>query len=727
MSIFYQEQDRIFTLHTAHSTYQMKVDRLGVLLHLYYGTRTEGNLDYLLVYRDRGFSGAPEDAGGDRTYSLDVLPQEYPALGTGDYRSVALTVRSTSGLESCDLRYVSHAIRPGKYALEGLPAVFASEDEAETLEILLADAASGVQVQLLYGVLEKEDIITRAARIINRGTGEIVVEKAASACLDFVAGSYDLLTFYGRHTMERNLQRTPVSHGSFSVGSRRGASSHQYNPAVILSTSDATETSGHCYGMMFMYSGNFLCEAAQDQFDQTRLLLGLQSDLFHYPLAPGQSLTVPETVLSYSATGFDTLSDQYHRCIRDHVLRGKYSHAVRPVLVNSWEANYFHFSAESLLRLAREAADLGLDMLVLDDGWFGKRDDDVSGLGDWVVNEEKLGCSLGELAQKVNDLGLKFGLWIEPEMISEDSDLYRAHPDWAMQIPGRKPVLSRSQLVLDFSRAEIRDHVFDQICGVLDSAHVEYIKWDMNRSLSEFYSAATRPGCVAYDYMLGVYEFLEKLTRRYPDLLIEGCSGGGGRFDAGMLYYTPQIWCSDNTDAVDRLRIQYGTSFFYPVSAVGAHVSAVPNHQTGRTTTLNTRGVVAMAGTFGYELDLGKLTDEEKSAIRAQIVQYKRVAPLVLSGRYARLSDPFCDAFSAWQITAQDGSHALVSVVMLEIHGNMTVNYLRLRHLDPTALYEDIATGRRYVGSALMLAGLPLPIEPGEYCAYQLELRRCDD
>lgn len=724
MSIHYSKETGLFTLHTAHSTYQMQVDRLGVLLHLYYGARISDSADYLLTYCDRGFSGNPASAGNDRTYSLDALPQEYPCWGSGDYRAPALVLQNAGGAECCDLRYVRHRIRRGKYALEGLPAVHAEEKGAKTLEITLEDAASQVQVQLLYGVLEQEDIITRSVRITNRGKAAVCIEKAASACLDFVYGDYDLITLYGRHAMERNVQRMPVGHGCQSIGSRRGTSSHQYNPAVILAAPDATEDAGRCYGMMFVYSGSFLCEAERDQFEQTRLLMGLQSEQFHYPLAPGETLVVPEAVLTYSGQGLSQLSRQFHRCIQNHICRGPYVHGPRPLLLNSWEAAYFDINAETLCALAGEAAALGIDLLVMDDGWFGKRDDDNSGLGDWVANEQKLGCTLGELARRVNAQGVQFGIWIEPEMISEDSSLYRAHPDWALQVPGRRPVHTRNQLVLDFTRAEVRRHVFDQICTVLDSANITYVKWDMNRSLAEFCSAATVPGKVAYEYVLGVYDFLEQLTRRYPGLLIEGCSGGGGRFDAGMLYYTPQIWCSDNTDAIDRLRIQYGTSLFYPPATMGAHVSVSPNLQTGRASSLHTRGVVAMAGTFGYELNLSELSAEEKAEVAAQVRQFKKYAPLVRNGLYYRLSDPFRDVCAAWQFTSPDAAHALVSAVLLEIHGNMPVPYIRCKGLLPGALYEDAATGRRYSGAALMEAGLPLPVETGPYHAYQVELNR---
>ncbi len=738
MAILFQEEKRIFTLQTKQTTYQMKVDDFGFLLHLYYGTKVSGDMDYLLTYYDRGFSGNPNDVGNNRTYSMDVLPQEYPTLGTGDYRNSALVLRGHDESECCDLRYAGYEIREGKYELEGLPAVYAGEKEAQTLKIVLEDNVSRVRVQLLYGVLEDEDIITRSVKITNYGTACVVVEKAASACLDFITGQYDLLSFYGRHTMERNLQRIRIGHGSHSIGSRRGTSSHQYNPAVIVAEKNTTENTGDCYGMVFVYSGNFLCEAEQDQFDQTRVLMGLQSDLFHYPLESGQTLEIPETIMCYSDRGFGDLSVKYHRCIRNHICNGARSRRTtgiqgngssetgfvpRPVLVNSWEAAYFNFTGETIVELAREAAGLGIDMVVMDDGWFGKREDDNSGLGDWQVNEKKLGCSLGELVRRVNAEGVKFGIWIEPEMISEDSDLYREHPDWAMQNPGRNPARGRNQLVLDFSREDVREYIFDQICRVLDQGNIEYIKWDMNRSVTDFYSVENRQGRVSYDFVTGLYDFMEKLLARYPKLMIEGCSGGGGRFDAGMMYYTPQIWCSDNTDALDRLRIQYGTSFFYPMSTVSAHVSAVPNHQTGRITSLRTRGIVAMTGAFGYELSLSRLSAEEKEEIREQIRQYKEFEPLISTGDYYRLSNPYEDACAAWMFVSGDRKQILLHVVILENHGNMTVNYVRLKELLPDAVYEEAASGKCYCGSALMQAGIPIPVEMGDYRAYQFVFR----
>ena len=721
MAVIYEEKEKVFTLHTRNTTYQMKADDLGYLLHLYYGRKTEGCMDYLLHFADRGFSGNPYDAGEDRTYSLDVLPQELPCQGIGDYRSPAVIVKNADGSYGCDFRYQGYRIVKGKYRISGLPAVYADEDEAETLEIDMADTVTGVRITLLYGVLSELDVITRSACIQNAGKGKIYLEKACAACLDWVGGEYDFISFYGRHTMERNMQRTPVAHGAQIIGSRRGTSSHQYNPVMIIAGRETTEDAGSCYAMSFVYSGGFKGEVEKDQYDQTRALLGLSDESFSYPLEEGEVFRVPEVILTYSNRGFSQLSHNLHVCIRTHLCRGKYRDCVRPILLNSWEAFYFDFDGEAIYRFAKQAADMGMEMLVLDDGWFGKRNDDYSGLGDWYVNEEKLGESLGSLIEKINGLGLKFGIWFEPEAVSEDSDLFRAHPDWALTIPGRRPVRARNQLVLDFSRKEVVDHIYDQMCGILDQGNIEYLKWDMNRSLSEFYSKGTEEqGRVQYDYMLGLYDLLERLVRRYPNLLLEGCSGGGGRFDAGMLYYTPQIWCSDNSDAVDRIKIQYGTSFAYPLSTVGAHVSAVPNHQTGRVTPLHTRGVTAMTGAFGYELAPARLSEEEKEEIREQVREYKRYAHLICEGVYYRLTNPFTQEAGAWEFISEDASEVLVNAVVLEIHGNMAVNYIRLKGLPENTRYRERKSGKVYASNALMETGIPLPVGMGEYQAYQL-------
>ena len=705
MSIIFDAKSNIFSLNTDQYSYQMQIDRFGHLLHPYFGRTNMGFIDIPLVYADRGFSGNPYAAGGDKTYSMDVLPQEYPTLGTGDYRHYALNIENAEGTEYCNLYYSHHQVHPGKYSLKGLPAVWADPDQAETLEIVMKDPVSNIEVSLLYGVLPQADVITRAVKIRNVGDETLLIKKAAAATLDFLTGQYDFITFYGRHAMERLFQRVHVPHGVISVGSRRGTSSHEYNPVAIVAHENTSERRGECWGMAFVYSGNFLCEVEKDQFNQTRLTMGLNNDFFEYPLKPGSEFTVPEVIMAYTHNGFSELSNIFQNCIRNHVCRGKYARSPRPVVLNSWEANYFDFNGQSIISLAKEAADLGIDMVVMDDGWFGKRDDDNSSLGDWTVNEQKLGMSLKELVDTVNSYGVGFGLWVEPEMVNEDSELYRTHPDWAIHVKNRAPIRGRNQLLLDFSRKEVRDHIFDSICAVLDSANIRYLKWDMNRSMSDVYD-----GVVTYDYVVGVYDFLERLLVRYPDMLIEGCSGGGGRYDAGMLYYTPQIWTSDNTDAINRTQIQFGTSFFYPISSMAAHVSAVPNHQTGRVTPLFTRGVTAMTGAFGYELDPSKLSAEEKEEIREQVRFYKRYEDLISNGRYYRLTDPFRDKIAAWMSISSDRREALISAVRLRTEANMPVTYLRLRDLDQQSLYINTQTGAIYTGAVLMQIGYPLPL-----------------
>ena len=724
--IKYHEAEKVFDLRTEHSTYQMQVREYDTLVHLYYGSPVgDALITDRIVCVDRGFSGNPYEAEKDKTFSLDTLPQEYTAYGNGDYRINGLETEQADGSDTANLKFESYEITKGKYSLKGLPAMFAKEDEAETLEIVLTDRVSGLKAHLLYGVFPHLDVITRAVRLENTGTAPVTVKKAMSMEMDYEYRELDAVHFYGRHVMERQMERTHLGHGNWSVGSIRGTSSHHHNPFVILCDRNTEETYGDCYGYALAYSGNFLFETEVDQVGHTRVAMGIHPYHFSWTLEQGESFETPEVIMAYSAEGFGKLSRIYHDAYRSNLIRSKYTEQPRPILVNNWEATYFDFDADKIYHIAEEAKNIGLDMFVLDDGWFGKRDNDWCALGDWEVNEEKIKGGLPALAEKIHGLGLKFGLWVEPEMISEDSDLYREHPDWALTIPGRNPVRSRNQLVLDFSRKEVVDGIFGQISAVLDNANIEYVKWDMNRSLMDVFSVMTKDqGRVMYDYVLGLYDFLDRMVNRYPDLLIEGCSGGGGRFDAGMLYYTPQIWCSDNSDAIDRLRIQYGTSFGYPVSAMGAHVSAVPNHQTGRITPLHTRGVVAMSGTFGYELDLLKLTEEEKDEVRSQIGEFRKYAPLIQNGRYYRLTDPFKSEVCAWEIVGNSQEEVLLNVVMEEIHGNMTVNYVQLRGLDESALYKEQTTGRIYSGAALMHGGMPLPAEFGEYRAYQYHFVR---
>mgnify|MGYP004512732669 FL=1 len=718
-------KDKIFNLETENTLYQMKVDRFGVLNHLWYGEKTDCCMDYLLDYPDAGFSGNIYEAENERTYSLNTLPQEYSTSGVGDFRISAISVTHEDGSNALDLRVREYQIKKGKYEIPGLPAVYAKEDEAETLEITLKDTATEAEVILKYGVFEKEDVITRSVVVKNSGKTPIVINKVHSMCLDIPYGDWEWMHFYGRHTMERQAERVPVLHGISESSSSRGTSSHHQNPAVLLCEKDCTETNGHCIGAALMYSGGFQAQVEKDQLEQVRLVMGIHPDTFEWTLEAGEAFYTPEVILSCSTTGFAKLSQNFHHIIRNHVCRGTYQLSSRPVLINNWEATYFDFNEEKILNIARQASKLGIDMMVLDDGWFGKRDDDCSGLGDWFVNEKKLNGGLKALVEKINAMGMKFGLWFEPEMVSEDSDLYRNHPDWAIQIPGRKPMRSRYQLVLDMSNPEVVDYLYGVMSAILRENHIEYVKWDMNRSISDWYTATLSRGRqmeMPHRYVLGLYELLEKLTLEFPDVLFEGCSGGGGRFDAGMMYYCPQIWCSDDTDAHERTFIQYGTSFFYPTSTVGSHVSAVPNHQTGRITSIETRGVVAMAGSFGYELDLNQLSEEEKTVVAKQVTHYKEYQSLIYNGDYYRLANPFEDGMSAWSWISEDKKTILVQGVLFRAKPNILRKTLRLMGLEAKKNYKIAGTEEVYTGVALMSGGVLLQRAVGDDVSFEIVL-----
>ncbi|MEH2937196.1 alpha-galactosidase [Lawsonibacter sp. JLR.KK007] len=724
--IVINKEHRVFTLHTKNTTYQMKADRHNVLIHTYYGPRVgDCDLSYLVRYADRACAPNPHEAGTDRTYSLDTLPQEYSTCGVGDFRLPSIEVEYPDGSRVADLRLTGWKVERGKYELDGLP-FFRGTEGAETLRITLEDPAADLAVELAYGVFEDCDLITRSVQVRNCGSAPVRLRQCASLCLDFQRSDLDLITFDGCHMMERAPSRAPLRSGVQGVGSVRGTSSHQHNPFVVLCDREANENYGLCYGTMLLYSGNFQAQAEASQYDNVRLVMGINPYQFCWTLEPDATFTAPEAALVCSPSGLGQMSRQFHRAIREHLIQDPLRGARRPVLINNWEATYFSFDAEKLADIAKTAAPLGIELFVMDDGWFGKRDDDNSGLGDWVVNHSKLPGGLEALVPRLKELGMSFGIWIEPEMVSEDSDLYREHPDWALRIPGRVPARGRNQLVLDFSRPEVRRRVYGQIKAVLASADVSYVKWDMNRSLSDVWSAALPPqrqGEVFHRYVLGVYEMLDQLRRDFPHILIEGCAGGGGRFDAGMLYYTPQIWCSDNTDAIDRLRIQYGTSFGYPVSAMGAHVSVVPNEENGRITPMETRGVVAMSGTFGYEMDLSAVPQEEQAIIRRQTAFFKEHYDLIQQGDYYRLTDPFQNGpYTAWEQVSPDRREALVSLVFTSLRAAQPFRTLRLKGLDPQQTYQ-VNGGGSWPGDVLMAAGYPLPMLSGDYQSLQLYLR----
>lgn len=717
----------VFQIETADTMYQMKVDAFGVLNHLWYGAKTGCVMDYLLDYPDVGFSGNIYEAENQRTYSLDTLPLEYASGGVGDFRVPAISVTHENGSCALDLRYQEYHIVKGKYHIPGLPAVYAAEDKADTLEIVLKDTATDVKVILKYGVLEQENVITRSVVVCNQGKTPVILNRVHSLCMDIPYGDWEWIHFHGRHTKERQVERVALIHGIQESSSGRGMSSHQQNPTVLLCERNTTENYGFCMGAALLYSGGFQTQIERDQLDQTRIVMGIHPDTFAWHLEEGDSFYAPEVMLSCSDKGFAELSHRFHHVIRNNVCRGKYKLSPRPVLINNWEATYFDFNSTKIEEIARQASALGIDMMVLDDGWFGKRDSDCSGLGDWVVNEKKLQGGLGRLIGRINDLGMKFGIWMEPEMVSEDSELYRSHPEWAIRIPGRAPMRGRYQLALDMSNPEVIRYLHRVISKILRENNIEYVKWDINRSICDWYTPTLperRQLELPHRYILGLYELLERLTGEFPDILFEGCCGGGGRFDAGMLYYCPQTWCSDDTDAHERTVIQYGTSFFYPISTVGSHVSAVPNHQTGRMTSIQARGAVAMAGSFGYELDLNTLSEEEKQEVKEQVKTYKRYQDLIYNGLYYRVCDPMAGKLSVWEFVAKDQSEVLVQGVVYRAEPNELRKRVRLTGLAEEADYQVEGEETVYTGAALMAGGILLPEIKGDDVAVQICLKR---
>lgn len=725
MSIRIQENERLFSLETSNTLYQFRADETGVLLHVWYGQKTGMDMTYRLRTVNRGFCGNPWEKQECFDYSLDTLPQEFSTDDVGDFRSPALQAVQENGSRSVDWRYAGYRLLKGKTNPASLPGLRGNA-ETEGLEIRLIDKTTGLAACLLYWLFESQDVIVRSVRIENNSPTAITLRKAASVCIDFPFGDKEVLHFHGRHAMERIPERVGIPKGGrLAFESRRGMSSHQSNPFVILCDPDTAESNGNAWGFMLMYSGNHLEEVSADQAGSIRLISGIHPDSFTWALNPGESFHTPEAILSYSADGLNALSRNYHRIIRDEVIPPRWRGVRKPVLVNSWEACYFDFNAEKLLNLARSAKELGMEMLVLDDGWFGIRNDDSTSLGDWFCNEGKLGCSLKDLSNRIHAIGLKFGLWFEPEMISIQSDLYRSHPDWALTDPDRDPMVSRRQLVLDMSRKDVQDYLFDAVFRILKDAEIEYIKWDFNRSVANVWSRALPASAqseTAHRFIMGTYALLERLETAFPSVMIEGCSGGGGRFDAGMLYYCPQIWCSDNTDALERLEIQRGTSYGYPPCTMGAHVSACPNHQTGRTVPLETRGIVAMAGTFGYELNPEKLTEAEKQTVKAQIAAFHRYEMLIAEGDYYRLDEKEGDE-TAWLIVSPDKTEALLSIVSTHVRANGPFPLVRLQGLDPERIYRREDTDETMTGVALMSAGISFPQFRGGFPAQQIYLR----
>ena len=712
MPIIYNEKTREFHLYNQEISYIIKIldnDQPG---QLYYGKRLTHKEDFshLFEYAMRDMS--PYAFEGNSTFSLENIKQEYPTFGCGDMRFPAYEIERENGSNVVEFVYKEHKIYNGKPKLEGLPATYVeSDDEAQTLELVLEDTSINTRIVLLYTIYEAFPVIARSVRFECDSDEKITLLSAMSACMDLPDKDYEMIDLAGVWARERHVRRHKLDYGIQSIYSMRGCSSYQFNPFLALARENADEFQGQVYGFSLVYSGNFLAQTEVDNYDTARVLMGIHPNGFKWTLGKGESFQTPEMVMVYSEAGLNGMSQTFHKLYRTRLARGTWRDKVRPILINSWEAFYFDFDAPKLLGLADVAADLGMELFVLDDGWFGKRDDSTSSLGDWYPNEEKLKGTLKELAEKINAKGLKFGLWIEPEMTNKDSDLYRAHPDWLLAEQGKRICHSRTQYVLDFSKKEVREYIGDMLENLLAEVPVSYIKWDMNRTFSEVFSNGNDreyQGKVCHKYILGVYELYERLTSRFPHVLFESCASGGARFDPGMLYYAPQGWTSDDTDAIERLKIQYGTSMVYPVSCMGSHVSASPNHQTNRVTPLETRADVAYFGTFGYELDLLKLGEEDKAEIRRQIAFMKEKRDLIQKGTFYRLKSPFEGNETAWMIVSEDQKKALVGYYRVMQPVNVGFKRLKLKGLKEDTCYKVSGYDYDCYGDELMQVGMIL-------------------
>lgn len=712
MPIIYNEKTREFHLYNQEISYIIKIldnDQPG---QLYYGKRLTYREDFshLFEYAMRDMS--PYAFEGNSTFSLENIKQEYPTFGCGDMRFPAYEIERENGSHVVEFVYKEHKIYNGKPKLEGLPATYVeSDDEAQTLELVLEDTSINTRIVLLYTIYEAFPVIARSVRFECDSDEKITLLSAMSACVDLPDKDYEMIDLAGVWARERHVRRHKLDYGIQSIYSMRGCSSYQFNPFLALARENADEFQGQVYGFSLVYSGNFLAQTEVDNYDTARVLMGIHPNGFKWTLGKGESFQTPEMVMVYSEAGLNGMSQTFHKLYRTRLARGTWRDKVRPILINSWEAFYFDFDAPKLLGLADAATDLGMELFVLDDGWFGKRDDSTSSLGDWYPNEEKLKGTLKELAEKINAKGLKFGLWIEPEMTNKDSDLYRAHPDWLLAEQGKRICHSRTQYVLDFSKKEVREYIGDMLENLLAEVPVSYIKWDMNRTFSEVFSNGNDreyQGKVCHKYILGVYELYERLTSRFPHVLFESCASGGARFDPGMLYYAPQGWTSDDTDAIERLKIQYGTSMVYPVSCMGSHVSASPNHQTNRVTPIETRADVAYFGTFGYELDLLKLGEEDKAEIRRQIAFMKEKRDLIQKGTFYRLKSPFEGNETAWMIVSEDQKKALVGYYRVMQPVNVGFKRLKLKGLKEDICYKVSGYAYDCYGDELMQVGMIL-------------------
>lgn len=710
MAILYHESSQTFHLFNEKISYIFTVLKNRQLGQLYFGKRVHDREDfsYLLELRDRPMSACVFE--GDKKFSMEHIKQEYPSYGSGDMRYPAYTAVQENGSRISEFVYAGHKIKSGKPALLNLPATYVeAEDEAETLEVYLEDAVSGTGMTLRYTIFRDFPVITRNVRFEQNAEKTVVLERAMSLSLDLPDMDYEMIELTGAWARERNVKTRKLEHGIQAVYSMRGCSSANYNPFLALKRQETTENSGEVIGFSLVYSGNFLAQAEADTYHVTRVTMGIHPEGFSWPLGKGDFFETPEAVMVYSEDGLNGMSRTFHKLYQSRLARGKWRDLERPILINNWEATYFDFHEAKILEIAKCAKQLGIELFVLDDGWFGKRNDETSSLGDWYVNLEKLPNGITGLAEQIEKMGMKFGLWIEPEMVNMESRLYREHPDWVLKTPDRRMSHGRNQYVLDFSREDVVDGIYRQLESIFKDAPISYVKWDMNRSLTEVYSQTALPeqqGTIMHKYILGVYRLYEKLTARFPEILFESCASGGSRFDPGMLYYAPQCWTSDDTDAVERLKIQYGTSMAYPLSSMGAHVSAVPNHQLLRNTSLAMRGNVACFGAFGYELDVTKLTEQEKEIIKGQVAFVKKHRKLLQYGTFYRLSSPFDSNVTAWMVVDEEQKKALVGYYRILQRVNDAYHRIKLQGLNENLRYYVTELNQEAYGDELMNIGL---------------------
>lgn len=719
MNIAYHAESGIFKLDTEKTSYIIALaDKERFIGHAYYGKKiSDTDVTYLLRTGENPF--VPSKNNRDRSSFFDTFPMEFPGCNTGDYRESAIEVIDAQGHNAVELIYKEHRIMRGKPGLPGLPATFGGEEECMTLEIDAEDKCLGMEATLRYSIFADSDIVARSVSVKNCSEKSFFLTRIMSASVDMDQEDYKLLTLHGSWARERHMDYREIGYGKQSVGSTKGESSHQEHPFMALVSKKATQESGNVYGFHFVYSGNFLAQVEKNQFDSLRIQIGIHPKNFCYEVKPGECFEAPEAILVYSSEGLGGMTRTLHDLYRNHLIRSPYKDKKRPILINNWEATYFQFDTEKLLSIAREAKRAGIEMLVMDDGWFGYRNDDNTSLGDWTVNEKKLQGGLKYLVDEVNKIGLKFGIWFEPEMISPDSELYRAHPDWAIAIDGRTPCRSRNQFVLDLTRREVLEYVYNAVAKILHSANIEYVKWDMNRQLTDLgsvYLGKENQGELCHRYVLAVYELQERLTKEFPNLLLENCSGGGARFDPGMLYYSPQIWCSDDTDAIERLMIQEGTALIYPLSTMGAHVSDCPNHTVGRSTPFSTRGNVALAGTFGYELDITKIPEEDRSRIPEQVAMYHKYNDLIRNGDYYRIASYRQNhLYDCYEVVSKDKKEALITYVQVLNRPNYHSRIIKPAGLNPQMRYRNEETGEVLFGDTLMNAGITIQNMWGDF------------